>query len=188
MCRYPYEDLKMLVIEYLLEDKGEQGGCILCFDSSQVARGFHAVACEERFYKEFLDSCVAKFSGAWEGVKLKVILYDEIPRSLAGRHCRYWKWRIIKCGSESGRQSILLCKTGVRIGSNLLKKMKINDATGTDKPPLRRDHIEGSADKSAEFEVQLNLSASLPSREGHGSHNNARTLDRMRPNQPRAIK
>lgn len=41
-----------MVIEHLLDRKGEQGAFILCFYSSLVS-GFHIIACVEQFSRNF---------------------------------------------------------------------------------------------------------------------------------------
>ena len=77
--------LSGMVYEHLVETGGKHPGLTPHFDSSHVVRGFHVIACMDQFSKDFLGSCVAKISDAWEGVKLKIIPYDEIPRRPVAR-------------------------------------------------------------------------------------------------------
>lgn len=53
---------------------------ILPPDSSQGFRGLQAISCKDQFSGSFLGSCVAKISDAWNGVKLKIVQHDRVPR------------------------------------------------------------------------------------------------------------
>lgn len=66
--------LSEMVIKHLLDDKGEPTGFILYFDRSQVVRGFHVIAYEDQFSRNFPGSFVANICDVWEGIKLKVII------------------------------------------------------------------------------------------------------------------
>ncbi|XP_073811767.1 uncharacterized protein [Musca autumnalis] len=49
------------------------------FDSSEVHRGYGVIKCMDEFSKGFLEKCMAKISGAWEDISLRLIPAKEIP-------------------------------------------------------------------------------------------------------------
>ncbi|XP_037957537.1 uncharacterized protein LOC119687330 [Teleopsis dalmanni] len=50
------------------------------FDSSEVVRGCRVFKCDDQLSKVFLGNCIAKVSDAWEGLGLKLISANDIPR------------------------------------------------------------------------------------------------------------
>ncbi|XP_065355994.1 putative mediator of RNA polymerase II transcription subunit 26 [Calliphora vicina] len=49
------------------------------FDSGEIHRGYRVIKCMDEFSKDFLSKCIAKISGALEGLSLKQIPAQEIP-------------------------------------------------------------------------------------------------------------
>lgn len=68
--------LAELVMEYVLANKG---GTVPRFDSGEIHRGYRVIRCLDGFSKDFLGKCIAKISGAWEGLSLKLIPAEDIP-------------------------------------------------------------------------------------------------------------
>ncbi|XP_037943707.1 uncharacterized protein LOC119676538 [Teleopsis dalmanni] len=50
------------------------------FDSSEVVRGCRVFKCDDQLSKVFLGNCIAKVSDTWEGLRLKLIPANDIPR------------------------------------------------------------------------------------------------------------
>ncbi|KAH8290883.1 hypothetical protein KR054_006722 [Drosophila jambulina] len=55
-------------------------GPIPSFDSSDVVRGHRVIRCDDEFSRSFLAECMAKISGTWTGLKIKLAHAKDIPR------------------------------------------------------------------------------------------------------------
>ncbi|XP_065362003.1 BEACH domain-containing protein lvsA-like [Calliphora vicina] len=68
--------LTELVMEHVFANRT---GTAPRFDSGEIHRGYRVIKCMDEFSKDFLSKCIAKISGAWEGLSLKLIPAQEIP-------------------------------------------------------------------------------------------------------------
>ncbi|XP_037930436.1 uncharacterized protein LOC119667362 [Teleopsis dalmanni] len=50
------------------------------FDSSEVVRGCRVFKCDDQLSKVFLGNRIAKVSDAWEGLRIKLVPANDIPR------------------------------------------------------------------------------------------------------------
>lgn len=126
--------LPEMVFEHPLEGKGDK--FIACFDPSQVVGGFHVIACKEQFFRDLVESCVAKAIGV--GGYQRKGTPGELQIFTSPYKCRDPR------GTTNGESAKLKVFCSAKLDDALdrvvatnkqAKKMKIDGPTGIGKPP-----------------------------------------------------